>query len=184
MGVLSQMEIYLTSDNHFFHENIIKYCNRPFPSWEEMNKVMIERWNKLVKKGNTVIHFGDFSLGNPEDTIDVINQLNGNIILIKGNHDRRTKTFWEKRAGFERYFKKDVTISKNIIFSHRPKIIENVINFHGHMHNGLGRYHSKNCVNLSVDVWDYYPVNLNEIEFLSKENEKIIRDFFISRRYL
>ncbi|TET59664.1 MAG: phosphoesterase [Candidatus Stahlbacteria bacterium] len=170
------MEIYLTSDHHFFHENIIKYCDRPFSSWEEMNKVMIERWNKTVGKGDIVVHLGDFSLGGPKDTVDVVNQLNGNIILIKGNHDRRTKTFWEKRAGFERYFRNDIVVSNSIILSHRPRRIEGVINLHGHVHNNLDKYYSEGCVNLSVDVWDYYPAHLDEIEILSKENKEDIKD--------
>ncbi len=175
--------MYLTSDHHFFHNNIIKYCDRPFSSMEEMNKVMIERWNKFVRKEDIVIHLGDFSLGGPEETIEIKNQLNGGIVLIKGNHDRRTKTFWEKRAGFKKYFKKKVIISEDIILSHRPEKIDDVINLHGHLHHGLPRYHSESCINFSVDVWDFYPVNLDDVKFLSKENKEIIRDFFVNRRY-
>ena len=174
------MKIYLTSDTHFFHENIIIYCNRPFSSWEEMNGKIAERWNKRVSKEDIIAHFGDFSLGGPQETIDIAKSLNGHIILIKGNHDRRTRTFWEDRAGFVKYFKKDIIISDNVVLSHRPKWIEGVVNLHGHLHNSLGPYHSESCVNLSTDVWEFYPVNLNNIKFLSSNDRKNIEDFFIN----
>jgi calcineurin-like phosphoesterase family protein len=142
---------------------------------------MVRRWNERVKKEDIVIHLGDFSLGRSKETINIANRLNGNKILIKGNHDKSTGTFWQKRAGFKKYFNRGfVEISDDLILSHRPKRIEGVINLHGHVHNNLSRYHSVWCTNLSVEVWDYYPVNLNEIEFLSHDNKKKIRDFFSS----
>ncbi|HAR41171.1 MAG TPA: hypothetical protein DCS07_00820 [Bdellovibrionales bacterium] len=55
--------IYFTADHHFSHKNIIKYCGRPFQSAEEMNAVMIQRWNETVQPGDTVFYLGDFSLG-------------------------------------------------------------------------------------------------------------------------
>ena len=172
------MSLYLTSDNHFFHENIIMYCNRPFSSVEEMNEKMVKRWNKRVGKEDIVVHLGDFSLGKPGPTLDLIDELNGNIFLIKGNHDRRTRTFWELKAGFKRYFKRSIYISDNITLSHRPERVKGVINLHGHVHNNLSAYHSYGCVNLSVEIWDYYPVNLNNIKYLSKIDKENIFNFF------
>ena len=49
------MKYFFTSDSHFHHANIIKYCNRPFSSVEEMNQVMIERWNEVVKPDDVVV---------------------------------------------------------------------------------------------------------------------------------
>lgn len=175
------METFLTSDHHFFHKNIIKYCHRPFSSVEEMNRVMIEKWNDRVSEGDMVIHLGDFALCPNNSTIYIAKQLKGDIILIKGNHDKSTGIFWEKRAGFKKYFNRGfVDISDDLTLSHRPRRIEGVINIHGHVHNNLERYHSVWCTNLSVEVWDYYPVHLDEIEFLSHDNKKKIEDFFCS----
>ena len=54
--------IFFTSDHHFYHTNIIKYCQRPFQSVEEMNEVMVERWNAVVGKNDTVYYLGDLEL--------------------------------------------------------------------------------------------------------------------------
>lgn len=55
--------LFFTSDTHFFHEGIIKFCNRPFASVEEMNEAMIRNWNEVVHEKGTVFHLGDFAFG-------------------------------------------------------------------------------------------------------------------------
>ena len=56
-------EIFFTSDTHFGHGNILELCptTRPFASAEEMNDVIVERWNEKVGKKDTVYHLGDFA---------------------------------------------------------------------------------------------------------------------------
>ena len=80
-------KIFITSDTHFSHKNIIKYCNRPFSSVEEMNSVLTDNWNSIVSKDDLVIHLGDFSFGRTIESIkNHLDKLNGNKILILGNH--------------------------------------------------------------------------------------------------
>ena len=85
--------IWITSDTHFNHYNIIEYCNRPFSNVDEMNKELIKRWNSVVKKNDKVWHLGDFFLGKKDDAADIISHLNGNIYLIKGNHDIKNQWY-------------------------------------------------------------------------------------------
>ena len=80
---------WITADNHFSHYNIIKYTKRPCQTVWEMNKVMTERWNSLVKPEDTVFHLGDLCFHNKIDPKDLVKKLNGRIVLIKGNHDRK-----------------------------------------------------------------------------------------------
>ena len=70
--------IWVTSDTHFNHANIIKYCNRPFSSVEEMNETIIANWNKVVSQGDTVYHLGDFALGDKLLVLVLLECLNGN----------------------------------------------------------------------------------------------------------
>ena len=78
--------IYFTSDLHFQHENVIKYCNRPFANADEMGKALIANWNSVVKPEDTVYVLGDFSLAQSAvPTFTPI--LNGTKYLVPGNHD-------------------------------------------------------------------------------------------------
>ena len=81
------METYFTSDTHFWHKNLLNFEKRPYSSIEEMTKDMVNKWNEQVKNEDTVYHLGDLSLGSYEQTKELLEGLNGNIILIKGNHD-------------------------------------------------------------------------------------------------
>lgn len=81
--------IYFTADHHFNHTNIIKFCNRPFATVEEMNTTMIARWNEVVKHDDTVYHLGDFTLEGPVVAEQFFAALNGHIGVIPGGHDVR-----------------------------------------------------------------------------------------------
>ncbi|MES5849386.1 metallophosphoesterase family protein [Bacillus cereus group sp. MG16] len=81
------METYFTSDTHFWHKNILDFENRPYQSVEEMTVNMIDKWNSQVNEDDVVYHLGDLCLGSFEQTVDVLKQLKGKILLIKGNHD-------------------------------------------------------------------------------------------------
>lgn len=85
-------KIFFTSDTHFGHDNIIKFCDRPFKDIEEMDFKLIENWNKKVPQDGLVFHLGDFAWGGYEVWKKVRDQLNGDIILIKGNHDQKNMT--------------------------------------------------------------------------------------------
>ena len=81
------MSIWFTSDHHFGHKNIIKYCNRPFMDVEEMESVMISSWNMKIKPKDTVYYLGDFTLQNKKYAENIISKLNGNILFVAGGHD-------------------------------------------------------------------------------------------------
>lgn len=95
---------YFIADEHYGHHNIIKYCNRPFDSVEDMDEFMIDQNNKVVTSNDTVVHIGDFSLASRNYNIveqRYIRRLNGKHIFIPGSHDYwiGTKTrshIWQK----------------------------------------------------------------------------------------
>lgn len=79
--------VFFTSDTHFNHTNIIRYCNRPFMNTDEMNEKLIGNWNSAVGPEDIVFHLGDFCFGGSAEWTKVLDRLNGRIYLIMGNHD-------------------------------------------------------------------------------------------------
>ena len=94
-------KIFLISDSHFGHKNIIKYCNRPFDNVEDMNSTLIKNWNSVVDNEDYVYRLGDFGLGTKDELIAIGNKLNGHKILVMGNHDHMSKTAY-KECGFDK----------------------------------------------------------------------------------
>lgn len=85
-------KLWFTSDTHAYHENIIKYCSRPFENSLVMNKKLIQNWNELVRIDDDIIVAGDFiHSGNLELVQDFISKLNGKIWLVYGNHCYQNK---------------------------------------------------------------------------------------------
>lgn len=80
-------KVWFTSDLHFWHKNICKYCNRPYETIEEMNQGIIDNWNSVVKEDDTVFVLGDLGFCGIEKLRPLMSQLKGKIILIQGNHD-------------------------------------------------------------------------------------------------
>ena len=82
-----ESQVFFTSDTHFGHSNIIKYCQRPFNSAEHMDEVLISNWNEVVSPQDIVFHLGDFCFGSDKEWIKILQRLNGTKYLILGNHD-------------------------------------------------------------------------------------------------
>lgn len=132
------MKIYMISDTHFNHKNIIDYCNRPFKDIDEMNNTIINNWNKIVKKDDIVYHLGDLFLGSKFDLKDIVDRLNGTIYLIRGNHDRLTVKSYEDCGIIVLKNAPIIMDDYKIMLSHRPlpdtMINDGYINIHGHIH--------------------------------------------------
>ena len=175
------MSVFFTSDNHFGHANIIKYCNRPYLSTEDMDEDLIDRWNKRVGQNDTVFITGDmiFRLnGNPEELLE---KLKGKKHLIIGNHD----SYWMKHVNLNKYFQSvnsylETTDGQHrLIFSHYPMLSWNhqrkSYMIHGHIHNDTSMDYwpmikaRDNLLNAGVDVNNFEPVSLEE---LIKNNRK------------
>jgi len=157
------MKVFVTSDNHFYHKNIIWFSNRPFKDVEEMNQTMIDKWNKKVTNDDLVIHLGDFAFASSAKIKEVRKKLNGTIFLIKGNHD---KAFKMRRLGF-------IVVNGelqmgNLLLSHKPVYADGLINVHGHIHQRKS-YHG---INACVDVTNFEPV---PIENYFNQAQKMLR---------
>lgn len=131
--------IYFTSDLHFGHSNIIRYDNRPFNTVTSMDLSLIENWNKTVTPLDTTYILGDISWYGEARTIEILKKLNGEKILIKGNHDKVTRgvaaQFKEVTDYKELHFEENV----HVVLCHYPIVFFNrrhygAYMFYGHVH--------------------------------------------------
>lgn len=160
-------KIFVISDMHFDHKNIIKYCDRPFESVYEMNHTLISNWNSRVSNDDRVYYLGDMVFGRKRKTIDFwLSKLNGEIRFIRGNHDTDVITkaevikdrFLIKYGGYEFLLMHD---------PYRPPYWNGWI-IHGDKHNNSPiRYphisRRTKMVNVCVEYTKYAPMNLDEI---------------------
>lgn len=151
--------VFLISDTHFGHTNIIKYCDRPFATVEEMDQALIENWNSTVSKNDKVYHLGDVTMSTRK--LKVLEELNGNKILIKGNHDIFKLKYYVP------YFS-DIRGShevSNLLLTHIPVSDTQKLRYGGNVH---GHTHDKNLAdpwytNVSVEQINYRPIALEEV---------------------
>ena len=93
-------KIWFTSDLHFWHKNICKYCGRPYETVEQMNAGIIANWNELISDDDFVFILGDLGFCGIEKLRDAISQLKGQIYVIQGNHDSDKNLEKLKEEGF------------------------------------------------------------------------------------
>lgn len=157
--------IYLTSDTHFNHKKIMEYENRPFESVEEMNKILIENWNKTVSNKDTIYHLGDFAWGNQETIKSIVNKLNGYKILIKGNHDRGHSKLWWHDVGFNDVIDGGIILEEFYLLSHEPMYMNShmpYVNIHGHLHSN--KMEGNQYYNVGVELHEYKPIIFDKIK--------------------
>lgn len=149
---MNMPKIWLISDTHFYHKNIIEYCHRPYKDVIQMTEDIIHKWNSIVDKNDVVWHLGDFAFFNMKDHEKIerlINRLNGTINLLLGNHDRhvsRNLTFWQD-LGFGKVWDKPFLFMDNYILSHEPLLTKNKIDLRGtpKLKNIFGHVHNSNA---------------------------------------
>ena len=150
-------KVWFTGCTHFGHENIIRLANRPFASLSDMDEELILRWNAKVSDDDLVCHLGDFAWSEPAHYAQ---ELNGNLIQIKGNHDKslpwKMHDYLTIRRGDAR-----------LVLFHYPieewdGYFRGAIHLHCHTHSHE-RITAKQRFNVTVEANDYAPVSLDDI---------------------
>jgi calcineurin-like phosphoesterase family protein len=181
------------ADPHWGHANIIKYESRPFSCVEEMNATLIDRYNAAIKPDQTCLWVGDVFFRSFQLAAEIMKQLNGKKILVRGNHDRSAGSmaklgfmavtneltlsiggkpvrvshypYWKDWYNAQRCLERGFTPDQVEKLKNRyPKRIKGEILIHGHVH-GKTRVR-ENMINVGVDAWEYAPVSMEEIEKL------------------
>lgn len=161
-------DIWLVSDTHFQHENIIRFCNRPFTNAKEMDEALIHNWNSTVKPTDIVYHLGDIGFGDKQGLLNIMNKLSGHKRLIVGNHD--DVPFWARSRLFEKVMMLRWFTEFGLLLTHVPvhesqletkRMGNHMVNVHGHIHDQdspEGPYK-----NVSVEKTNYTPINIEEL---------------------
>lgn len=188
------MTTWFTSDTHFWHKQIIAYCNRPVPGieygpehWganvEKMNAWLIQRWNEKIKPDDTVWHLGDFAFCGVDKAAQILGLLNGKKNWVLGNHDYGLAKKMGISIQFEsiqhyKYLQVPINYEDDngdlqqyhqpIILSHFPFVSWDGMahgSWHLHGHcHGSLPDNGSLRLDLGVDCWDYYPVSVEEIQ--------------------
>ena len=178
--------IFFTSDNHFYHENIIGLCKRPFLNVEEMNQEMISRWNDMIDPEDTVYHLGDFTLGGIKEAVATLCELQGTIYFLTNpwHHDKRWLSLLDSNV-LNKFFPLppihviEVNIpghkhKKPIVLCHYPlaewdRKHYNSWHLHGHSH---GMYQGEGLImDVGVDCHNFNPVSLFKVLNIMLERE-------------
>lgn len=158
--------VFITADTHFSHVGICKFLRedgtklRPWDDVNEMDEEMVKRWNEVVKPTDKVYHLGDVVIN--RRALTILNRLNGDKVLIRGNHD----IF--KIKDYLPYFRdvRGYHVLDKMIFSHIPIHPESkgrfTANVHGHLHYRKLADPWYHCV--CVEHTDYRPIELGELQ--------------------
>lgn len=178
--------IYFTSDTHYAHANIIKYCNRPFKTVGEMNAVLIERWNNVVNPDDEVWHLGDFCMGKSKPR-DWLPRLNGKVHLIRGNHDKHVKD--QGFASVQNYKELKVKGYRTIVLMHYPmrswnKSHKGAWHLFGHVHGALTTKHGRLTLDdalsmdAGVDCHEFTPISIDGVANIMQNQARRVKEKF------
>lgn len=183
---LKLADIWVTSDTHFNHANILKFRGqdgdtiRPFKEVQEMNETMIQNWNSVVKPQDKIYHLGDVFFGDREkDGPPIMERLNGHKRLVVGNHDRIKGG--PHNNVLQRYFEKiylwRMMPEFGLLMTHVPvhpstldegRFEDNngevrMINVHGHIHQNPSPPGPYRCVCVDHEGINYTPVHIDRL---------------------
>lgn len=159
------MNRFFTSDPHFGHDNIIKYCNRPFARALDMDEAIIQNWNSVVKEEDEVWVLGDMFFCSEVRAIEILNRLNGKIILQFGNHDKRLRRSNAMQRHFHRVIPdlhQETWDGHLVVMCHYPlltweKGYHGAMMLHGHCHNKIANDKTNRRYDVGVDAHNYTP---------------------------
>jgi len=157
------MKTYITSDIHFGHTNIMKFCPvsraRYNGDVDYMNESIIEEWNEIVTNKDTVYILGDVAFCNAADATKIMKRLNGRKILVEGNHDKKLvkdEGFRKCFAEIHKYLDINYDGTKVVMF-HYPiaewdQMHRGSVHFHGHLHGGTSDMERYRCRDMGMDA--------------------------------
>lgn len=160
-----ERDVWVWSDIHFGHKNIIKFCNRPYPNVGMMNQCLEGNYLNVVKPQDIVIWGGDIAFMKRHEVEEILTRLPGYKVMVVGNHDIHHRQL-VRYMGFAEYhlcFTMPIEDEGfDLLFTHYPlnEVPEKCFNVHGHIHQHLAGHRN---INMCVEHTNYAPKNLKDI---------------------
>ena len=167
-----ETEVWIWSDLHLYHKNIIKYCERPFSDVGDMNGALFRAWKTTVGYNDHIICGGDIALAGSlgPDRLGQIKSMPGTKLTVLGNHDFSNKTGHPADTGCEHHcLTMVIDGDPPLLLTHLPlwNVPDGCVNLHGHVHNNeplrKGPY-----INICVEHLEYKPHRMDVIRNLAK----------------
>ena len=161
--------VWIWSDIHFGHTNVIRYSDRPYKDAMHMDESLIASFNSKVKPDDISIWVGDVSFSGEQRTKQIVHRLNGYKILIVGNHDIEKKRRIKPMSFDEVHLCYNLTLDNMpLAFTHYPmdNLPPHWFNIHGHVHkNGhrIDEIKTTAHYNVNCEFLDYTPINLETL---------------------
>lgn len=176
------MKTFITSDLHFGHTNIMKFCPQTRARFRNdvsyMNSAMVEEWNAKVEPDDLVYILGDVAFMSGSDAGRMMNRLNGTKILIEGNHDRKTLMDATFRNAFKEIHKYlDIVYDGHkIVMFHYPiaewdQMHRGALHFHGHLHGGISSLEKYRAMDVGMDSTGEIVISMDRAIRLIKDKE-------------
>lgn len=170
-----------TSDCHYWHANIIKFCNRPFKTVEEMNEALIAKHNEVVDPEDKIWFIGDLFFCQAREAKSILNRLNGRKHLILGNHDKMIRNQRPVQDLFEAIYPdlhEESIDGVRVVMCHYPMLQWNQSHrgsfmLHGHCHGTCEYPRAARIMDVGVDSHRYSPVSWETIKDTLGEVEVI-----------
>ncbi len=180
------MRTFFTSDLHFGHANIIRYCNRPWESAESMDEGLISNWNAQVRNDDKVWILGDVFFCQQDRALSIMGRLNGEKHLILGNHDKMIRNQVPVQKQFARIYPdlhQENIDGILVVMCHYPMLTWNRAHrgsfmLHGHCHNTIAFDPRYRRMDVGVDAQGYAPIEWKQIKkILESCQEGDVRDY-------
>lgn len=198
--------MYVVSDTHFFDKNLLgvdQFAPRPFKNVSEMNATIVNNWNERVNDDDLVFHLGDIAVNytkpprlGDEQVYQILQELHGRLILIKGNHDRRDlfkylanhnyKINGKPKFEFHDVGKLIKYNHQQLYMTHYPMMLgiaPQILNLHGHIHHYM--VPNANNINVGIDAPELdllkrrpkfgAPILLREVDEIAQKKQELLQ---------
>ena len=166
---------WIWSDLHLHHANIIRYCERPFGSRDEMDEALFDAWYEHVREADTIICVGDLALGGSLDSrrLERVRGMPGRKLLVRGNHDFDRNGRVAATGCDHAWMTLVIPGTPPLVLTHMPldEMPNEAVNVHGHTHNNTA-LRAGPYVNVCVEQTEYRPLRLDDVRRLGLARQR------------